>query len=274
MAHRTRAWKASSISATRRHSSYSHAVLTESANILVKAGHSPKELVEEFQRICSAIPEPPHPFDPHCILYVEGLPHIVAHWFSDPAYVDEAGKPLPLRLRGRGPCLADLIFHVLPGHDPGEVAESLVKIQAVRRRGDLYIPVDRRVSLFKHNRSAQIHRLASLVGMLRALQDSVSEADNSTALLERTTTNPHIPVRMLPVVSRRVRREVEALLWKLDGYLRRCEVEPGSEPTTRVGVGAYAYEDPFVSTGRDSRKNLDAKPPAEATGRRPSRKRR
>jgi hypothetical protein len=93
MEHRTRARKASSIGATRKHSSYSHAVLTESANILVKAGHSPKDLVEEFQRICSAIPEPSHPFDPHCILYVEGLPHIVAHWFSDPAYVDESGKP-------------------------------------------------------------------------------------------------------------------------------------------------------------------------------------
>ena len=121
----------------------------------------------------------------------------------------------------------------------------------------------------------QIHRLASLVGMLRALQDSVSDADNSTALLERTTTNPHIPVRLLPVVSRRVRREVEALLWKLDGYLRRCEVEPGSEPTIRVGVGAYAYEDPFVTTiGSDSRNSLKPRSLAEATRRRSSRKRR
>lgn len=257
MAHKTRARNASSVDATRKNSLYSHAVLTESANILVKAGHSPKELIEEFRQICSDIPEPSHPFDPRCIVYVEGLPHIIAHWFSDPAYVDDYGKPLPLRLRARGPCLADLIFRVLPGHDPEKVAESLVGIQAVRRRGGTYIPVDRRVSMIKHNRSAQIHRLASLIGMLRALQDGSSDVDDSTALLERADANPHIPVRMLPVVSRRIRREIEALLWKLGGYLRRCEVEPGSEPTTRVGVGAYAYEDPFIGYARSTRRVSD-----------------
>jgi hypothetical protein len=254
MTQKTRARNASSISAIRKSNSYAHAVLTESANILIKTGHSPRELVEEFRQICGAVPEPSRRFDPRCVAYVEGLPHIVAHWFADPAYVDDHGKPLPLRLRARGPCLANLIQHVLPGHDPDEVAESLIKIHAVRRRGTLYVPIDRRVSMIKHARSAQMHRLASLVGMLKALRHNVSDTEDSDALLERAIANPHIPVRALPAVHRRIKREVEAFLWKIDGYLRRCEVDPDSEPTTRVGVGAYAYGDPVVTGARGARK--------------------
>jgi hypothetical protein len=87
----------------------------------------------------------------------------------------------------------------------------------------------------------------SLAGMLRTVQHNISGADARSTLLERAAMNPSIPVRALPEIHRRIKREVTALLWKLDGYLRSWEVEPGSEPTTRLGVGAYAYEDPIVT---------------------------
>ena len=247
MSLKTRPRTMSSRSAIRKNNSYAHAVLAESAHILVRTGHSPKQLLEEFREICSAIPEPSRVFDPRCVPYVEALPHILAHWFTDPAYVDAQGKPIPLRLRSRGPCLAALIHHVLPNHESDYVADSLVKTGAVRRRGRLYTPVDRYVSFIKHAPIAQMHGLASLARLLGTLQHNADCHEDSAMLLERSVKNPHIPISALAGVHRRIKRDVDALLWKLDGYLRRMEVEPGSEPTTSVGVSAYAFEDPKVT---------------------------
>jgi len=122
-----------------------------------------------------------------------------------------------------------------------------VKFLGDREGGeDAYVPVDRRVSLIKHNRIAPIHRLASLVGILRALQDSVSEADNSTALLERTTTNPHIPVRLRPMVSQRVRREVEADM-KLEA-VPSAQEDAGGHSFAEPGLASYTNSIALCST--------------------------
>lgn len=261
MPRKTRPRMMSSSSAIRKSNSYAHAVLAESAHILVRTGHSPKQLLEEFREICGAIPEPSKVFDPRCVPYVEGLPHILAHWFTDPAYVDAQGKPIPLRLRSRGPCLAALIRHVLPNHESDYVADSLVKTGAIRRRGGLYTPIDRYVSFIKHAPIAQMHGLASLARLLATLQHNAACHEDSAMLLERSVKNPHIPISALPTVHRRIKRDVDALLWKLDGYLRRREVEPGSEPTTSVGVSAYAFEDPTANaTRRGTKSMMSARP--------------
>jgi len=228
--------------------SYAEEVLSESATILVKTGHSPKELVRTFRQICRALDEPPRPFDPGAIAYVVGLSHVVAHWYSDPAFRDRGGQPSRLPLRSRGPCLATLIHRVFPRQDVKAVAGSLERAGAVKRHGRLYAPTNRYVSLTQDLSSVHIHALTSLVGMLRTVQHNISCADDPHArLLERRATSPYIPIRALPEVHRRIKRDMTALLWKLDGYLRSWEVKPGSEPTTHIGVGAYAYEDPIIT---------------------------
>lgn len=228
--------------------SYAEEVLSESATILVKTGHSPKELMQTFRQICRSLAEPPRPFDPGAIAYVVGLAHVVAHWYSNPAFRDSIGQPLRLPLQGRGPCLAKLIRRVFPRQDVRAVAGSLARAGAVTRQGRLYCPTGRYVSLTRDVPSVHIHALTSLVGMLRTVQHNISCADDEhSRLLERAAASPCVPIRALPEIHRRIKRDVTALLWKLDGYLRSWEVKPGSEPTTHVGVGAYAYEDPIIT---------------------------
>src|SRR5437763_13626640 len=89
--------------------SYAQEVLNECATILVKTGHSPKELVRTLRLICRALDEPPRPFDPGAIAYVVGLAHVVSHWYSETAFRDNRNQPLRLPLRGLGPCLAKLV---------------------------------------------------------------------------------------------------------------------------------------------------------------------
>jgi len=232
--------------------SYAQEVLTESAAILVKTGHSPKELEHTFREICRALGEPSQPFDPGSVPYVVGLSHIVAHWYTDPAFRDGSDQPLRLPLQARGPCLAKLIRRVLPREQVETVAESLMRTGAVKRHGRLYAPTDRFVELTQDLSTVHVHGLTSLVGMLRTVQHNISCGDENLRLLERAATNPYVPIRALPEIHRRIKREVTALLWKLDGYLRSWEVEPDSEPTTRVGIGAYAYEDPIITGGGEA----------------------
>jgi hypothetical protein len=240
--------------------SYAEDILEASATILVKTGHSPKELRRIFGDISRTLEEPTRPFDPRSIPYVTGLSHIIAHWYSDPAYRGGDGQPLKIPLRGRGPCLADLIRRLFPGQDAAVVARSLVRINAIQRRGRLYFPTDRCVAFTRDLSSVHVHGLMSLAGILRTVQHNISSGDPKATLLERSAVNPRVPVRALPEIHRRIKREITAVLWKLDGYLRSWEVEPGTEATTRLGVGAYAFEDPIV-TGLTAAARKPRKPP-------------
>jgi hypothetical protein len=229
---------------------YAQGVLKQILSILVQTGHSPKDLARMVRNLCRTLAEPERPFDPSVIPYVAGLTHIVAHWYSDPGFRGPDGQPLKIPLRGRGPNLANLIRRLFPYQDVSRVTQSLLRANAIQRRGRLYVPTARYVAFTRDLQSVHVHGLMSIAGMLRTVQHNIASEDPSRTLLEGSATNPYIPVRALPEIHRRIRREVTALLWKLDGYLRSWEVEPGTEATTHVGVGAYVYEDPIVSGRR------------------------
>jgi Family of unknown function (DUF6502) len=245
---------------------YAQDVLRQTLAILVQTGHSPRELTRMFRDLSRTLAEPDRPFDPQAMPYVTGLSHIVAHWYSDPAFRDAAGLPRRIPLRGRGPCLANLIRRLFPHQDVTQVTQSLLRANAIRRRGRLYAPTDRYIELRRDLVGVHVHGLMALAGMLRTVQHNIAAGDSVETLLERSAMNPYIPVRALPEIHRRIKREVTALLWKLDGYLRSWEVEPGTETTTHVGVGAYAYEDPIVTGAPHPRRSSRRKVPRRDLG--------
>jgi hypothetical protein len=201
--------------------------------------------------------EPSHPFDPAFVPYVADLPHIMTHWYTNPRYVESNGHPKRLRLRAPGACLAALVRQTLPKEDAREVAEALIQMRAVRRHRGWYEAVDR--SAWFRGASLHAHGLMSVAGILRTVQHNDSCGDRSMTLLESAATNAYIPVRALPVIHDRIKRDVMDLLSKIDVYLRRWEVAPGSEPTTRVGLGAYAFEDPIVVSIRSVHERLQSR---------------
>lgn len=144
---------------------------------------------------------------------------------------------------------------------------AVLKKDPAERRAGLYIPVDRYIPFVNHSPIAQMHGLASLARLLGTLQHNAASQEESARLFERSVKNPHIPISALPIIHRRIKRDVDALLWKLDGYLRRREVEPGSEPTTSVGVSAYAFEDPEANGSRGAAKSHSGTHSAHATRR-------
>jgi hypothetical protein len=230
---------------------YSYEFLERLAHILVHTGHSPRKLLREFRLICAALKEPGQAWDPAYLNYLADLPHVVARWHTDPQFVDSKGNAIALPLRSRGLSLSSLISRVLPAEDPRAVVESLVRLRAIRRQGARYLPADRQLRFTQH--SARVHGLMALLGILRTLEYNVSRASRSSTILERAAINPRFPVRRLPAFHRWLKASGGKFLWNADGRMRRGEARAQTEPTIRLGVALFAFEDPPVTGTRRAR---------------------
>jgi hypothetical protein len=222
--------------------SYSRESLERLARILVRSGHSPKQLTREFREICGGLKEPARRWNPAQLAYFFDLPHVIAHWHADPQYIDSRGVPIPLPLRGRGPSLSALIERALPGESPTAVANSLVRLQGVRRRGNLYVVRGRYFSY--RSASGTVHGLTALMGMLRTVERNLATGRKTIPILERTALNPGFPISELPAFHRRLKAKAAEFLWSVDGDMRRREAAHGKGPTARLGVGVFAFEEP------------------------------
>jgi hypothetical protein len=228
---------------------YAYELLDRLARILVKTGHSPKDLEREFRAICRRYPEPRRAWQAADLAFVADLPHILAYWHADPAYLDSRGRPAPLPLKSRGPSLTALIKRVLPHEDVRSVAESLIRARAVRYRTGRYLPTTRLVVHRRHQ--AHVHALNTVMGMLRTVASNISSRGEST-ILERTAINPNFPVQRLEGFNRELKTRAEKILWGVDGDMRRHEAT-GKGPRIRLGVGIFAFQEPLTRTSRGPR---------------------
>lgn len=212
------------------------------AAILVNTGESPRRLAREFAEICSKLDEPKHPSDAAQFAYLWDLPHVIAHWHSDPQYIDSRGSPIPLPLRARGPSLSDLIGRVLPGEEPAAVARFLMRVQGVKRKGALYVPSGR--YFLYSNASARIHAFTALLGMMRTVAHNVSPRRRGPPLLERTAVNPSFPAHKVAIFNRELTREADRYLWHVDEKMRIAEKTHRTGPRVRLGVGIFTFQEP------------------------------
>jgi Family of unknown function (DUF6502) len=223
--------------------SHSREFLERLARILVHTGHSPRALAREFRDVCSELKEPVREWDPAQLVYLWDLPHVISHWYSDPQYIDASGKPIPLPLRARGPSLSALIARVLPDEDPVAVTDSLMKLLGVKRKGALYRPSGGYVPYPRV--SARVHGFTALLGMLRTVEHNVSARRKSPPLLERTALNPSFPVSELPVFYRRLKKEANRILWRMDEQMRHKEAAHRGGARVRLGIGIFTFEEPI-----------------------------
>ena len=222
--------------------SYSREVLGRLVRILVHSGHSPKTLLHEFRDICHGLKEPARTWDPTRLAYFFDLPHVIAHWHSDPQYLDSRGIPIPLSLRAKGPSLYALIERVLPQEDPAQVVRSLIQLQGIRRTGRRYVPSGR---YFTYRRTVgRIHGLSALLGMLRTVERNIT--GKTKPLFERAALNPSFPVSALPAYYRRLETQAWKFLRSQDGSMQSLETQDPRGARVRLGIGVFAFEEPIL----------------------------
>lgn len=171
------------------------------------------------------------------------LPTIMTLWHEDPKYRDASHRPSRLKLRARGPCLAQLIRRASGRANVRIIALALIQSGAVQRRGVWYEPAGRFVSFKDQPRAALSHTLTSARALFGTIEHNLHARDARDALLERVAFNSHIPVSALPTVHRYLKRQGDNLLARVDAYFKRWEAPAGSEPTVCVGLAAFAFED-------------------------------
>ena len=170
-------------------------------------------------------------------------PHVATLWLGDPEYRDPKQHFLPrrLRLQGSGPSLSKLIRRVWPTGDVAQIAEFLIQSGSVRRDGPYYELESRFIPFRADAATALSHTLKTVRSYVDTVAHNMACASQEDTWVERSATNRHIPSRAAPLIRRYVRRQVAALTARVDQYLRRLEVEPGSEDTIEIGVNAFAH---------------------------------
>ena len=176
--------------------------------------------------------------------------HVLTVWFSDPAYLDEAGTPRPLPLHGSGRSFETLVSGIDRRLNAEEVLAYLRKGRALRRLGSRYVPRGRVLSLRGLRGPNEFRNLRSLLAMLRTLEHNSRPRRHTPSWFEFSAENPRIPKRACAKFDEFVGVRAMRFVLDVDAELRRLELtcKPG-EPTVRLGTGVYRFEEDL--SGRD-----------------------
>ena len=170
--------------------------------------------------------------------------HVLTVWFSDALYLDGAGKPILLPVRGAAPSLEALVRRADPTLNVDDVVRYLRRAHVLERKGSRYFP-KRRVLSLRGARGPELFRnLRSLVGLLRTLEHNMKPKRSTRSWFEYWAENPAFPSHARAAFDQRLDDLGMRFLHAIDADMHRRERErkPG-ERTVRMGVGVYRFED-------------------------------
>jgi hypothetical protein len=230
--------------------------------VLARCGCSASDILQAFRDACERLPKknPATPLKAQREL--SNASHILTVWFSDTLYLDRAGKPIWLPVRGAAPSLEALVARVDPTLDVEDLVRYLRRTKVLKRNGARYAPRRRILSLRGAQGPEVFRNLRSLVGLLRTLEHNMQPKRATRSWFEYWAENPAFPVRGRAAFDTRLDDLGMKFLHAIDADMHRREVEraPG-ERTVRMGVGVYRFEDdgtgepaPALNGGRRRRR--------------------
>jgi hypothetical protein len=208
--------------------------------ILARCGSMPRDILRAVRRECERIPRHWAARAHNANRYITDAAHVLTVWYSDASYLDTAGRPRPLPLEGVSLSVEALVHSL----DARQVLTYLVRSGAVRREGRRYVPRKQMMLLPGTEGPGYFRTLRTLTVMLSTLEHNVQGLGADSAWFEYVAENPRFPVSQRKQLDKYVKGMGESTLPRLDLYMRRRETtrRPG-EPTVRVGVGIYLWED-------------------------------
>jgi hypothetical protein len=226
--------------------------------VLGRCGYHPEAIEREVAAACRKIPKSWARSFPATLREMRDASHVLTLWFSDPAFLDAAGNPRALPLRGARASLEDLVRRVDRRISPGELLSYLLRMRALRVVHSRYVPRDRVLSLRGAGGPYNLRGLRGLLGMLRTLEHNGLPKSRASGWFEAVAENPRFPVSCLLAFEKRLRRAGNRVLLQLDADMHRREIaRRPNERTIRLGVGMYKFEyesDPFDPRPRARRK--------------------
>ena len=214
------------------------------ARLLVLNGYSPKLLARDFSKICALLDEPRHPRDPDRPAFTAELVHVLSYWYTDPLCLDDQGHPRPLPASGPGLSVAALVRRANPRLDPSGAIATLLRHKALKRRGRLYVPTNRRVVFDPRDATAPARGWLPLEGLLDTLHGNWASGGRAGETLEATAINPAFPTSQLRALKRHLKERGLSFLTEVDSTMRRGEARATeSEPRSTIGLSVFVFED-------------------------------
>jgi len=223
--------------------------------LLAQCGITPESIAREASAASTKVPKSWAGRSKHTLPYLHHTSHILTLWFSDPRFLGPEGAPRPLPVQGPEESIEALVQRVDLRLDASEVVRFLVRSRVLRAVGDRYVPRERSVVLRGRDVVDGFRKLRGLLGMLRAFEHNQRSKRQVPTWFEATADNPRFPVRAIPAFDRKVRAHANKLLLQLDGDMHREErSRDPNEPTVRIAVGVYRFEETLPSASKPHKK--------------------
>jgi hypothetical protein len=196
---------------------------------------------------------------------------VLTAWHQNPEYLDGAGIPSPIRIRGRTPSFFALANQAAPGIDPAALLRELKRLGAITLDRNKRVRVNMRSLPVYVDREVAIHyTLTSLHNYIRTLRHNLeSDPTNSDQLFHRIAWNDSFDRSLIPALKIKLRRQGQSFLESFDNWMtRKTKLAGGKRKKTKraqISIGIYLAVD---GARAPKLKSVD---PSKAKGRKPSR---
>jgi hypothetical protein len=220
--------------------------------LLARSGFSREEAARTFRSVCRAIPAHVGDGGIGSGHLTDEAGQVITLWYMTSGYLDRRGKPLPLPLEGPAPSLEALTRQVSPKLNVAGVLKFLNAGNSLIRRGNLYLPRGRAVTLRAKTPFQIAHNLRAVTGLLRSVEH------NSRGRPQWFEFCAH---GMIPVGQvRRIQRDfipkgMQMLQYADAVMLRRSLSGKGRGKHVRLAVGVYVFEERPLPPETARRKN-------------------
>ncbi|MBV9725596.1 MAG: hypothetical protein JO299_10530, partial [Gammaproteobacteria bacterium] len=228
--------------------------VTRFVRLLAHCGITPEGIAQAVLSACRQVPKSWSERAKDTLPYLHHTSHVLTLWYSDPRFLGPSGAPRPLPVLGKEESIEALARQVDPRLQAFEVVRFLEAGRVLRRVGRRYVPRARALVLRGSDVADSFRKVRGLLGMLRAFDHNQRSKRQVPGWFEAFADNPRFPVRAIPRFDDKVRAHASKLLLQLDGDMHREErLADPDEPTVRIGVGVYRFEEARPAPARSPR---------------------
>ena len=171
---------------------------------------------------------------------------LLTSWYQDPDYLDNAGNPVPIKLRGARRSFHILAQRVAPIVNSALLLSQLEHLGAVSIDKSKFIHVHMRsLPVYEDKRLAIQHTLTTLDGFIKTLHHNLdSIPSNSDQLFHRIAWTGNFDSEEIPALKIRMKRHGQHFLESFDNWLTLKSLSKSrstrkKRKRTQVSVGVY-----------------------------------
>jgi hypothetical protein len=209
---------------------------------LIRAGMSRDDVSDVFHALAQATlrrelqlePEPPPDWSQ--------VSDAVTHWWRNPLYLDENGRPRQLPERGPAPSIEHLL-NLTVDPDLHERAKELLRQSGVAvRRGRWHFEDDHAQFALTVDQAIDRLKIAMSGMFANALENLVRRRlPTSSKNIDRTALVASYPVELIPELRAHLRQRLQLMLEDADGWLTNMARQRSGGPVALVGVTAFVH---------------------------------